>query len=459
MYFCCRKIKTVVGIAFIMMKKVLLLVFLMPTFLYAGEVTRVLNRHIASLRVQYLSEALSDTKYDPVRPFLTLTGELIDGSEPENTLEISFDELSHDIMQYAYTVHHLTADFVRDDLSTFDYVRGFTRSDITNYSTSLNTAVNYTHYSFTFPNEDMQLLISGNYMLTIYDVSVGEEQPVATVVFSVVEPLVKPQASVTPNTTVEISGRYQQVNIDLPTDALHMVSPTDVRLLIRQNGRLDNQVYAPYPTYIEANRLRWKDHSKLVFEGGNEYRHLDIWSTYFAGNNVDRIAYDRNDYHAFLYADPVRGTWSEHADRCGVPYMHEYDHNGTCIINAERCNDIDTEAEYMYVHWTLPMAQPVLDGVIYIGGDVFHNQMVPSLNRMLYDNDNHCYYFNALLKQGGYDYQYWLKRKGEPSATLLQTEGSHWQTENVYTIYVYFRSVSDRYDRLIGLTEVSSTSR
>ena len=113
----------------------------------------------------------------------------------------------------------------------------------------------------------------------------------------------------------------------------------------------------------------------------------------------------------------------------------------------------------MYVHWTLPMAQPVLDGVIYIGGDVFHNQMVPSLNRMLYDNENHCYYFNALLKQGGYDYQYWLKRKGEPSATLLQTEGSHWQTENVYTIYVYFRSVSDRYDRLIGLTEVSSTSR
>ena len=71
---------------FLTMKKSLLLLFLMPTFLYAGEVTRVLSRNIASLRVQYLSEALSDTKHDPVRPYLTLTGERIDGTEPENTL-------------------------------------------------------------------------------------------------------------------------------------------------------------------------------------------------------------------------------------------------------------------------------------------------------------------------------------------------------------------------------------
>ncbi|MCQ2310360.1 MAG: DUF5103 domain-containing protein [Paludibacteraceae bacterium] len=444
------------------MKQIILCltILLFPIAAMASAVQTCTVAHtIRSLRVQYLSEALAEYKSDPVRPYLTLpTEEIIDGSDPANTLHISFDELSHNIRQYAYTIRHLTADFQPDDLQSFEYVRGFTRNDITDYATSLNTSVNYTHYTFTFPNEDMQILVSGNYQITIYDADQGEEAVAATVVFSVVEPMTTLNAKVTPNTIREISGRYQQLDIDLNINNLHVVSPTDIKLLVRQNDRIDNQVYAPYPTYVEANRLRWKDHSALVFEGGNEYRHLDIWSTYFAGNNVDRIRHDKNDYHAFLFADPIRGTLNPNAGRCGTNYMHEFDHNGTCIINAERCVDIDTEAEYMYVHWTLPIDNPIFDGSIYIGGDLFNNQMVPTLNRMLYDNEQRCYYFNALLKQGGYDYQYWFKKKGEPSATVLMTEGSHWQTENVYTIYVFFRSVSDRYDRLVGLYHSSSST-
>jgi len=78
------------------------------------------------------------------------------------------------------------------------------------------------------------------------------------------------------------------------------------------------------------------------------------------------------------------------------------------------------------------------------------------LNRMLWDDEKGGYYMTALLKQGGYDYQYWLKKKNEPSATVMMTEGSYWETENVYTVYVYFRSASDRYDRLVGVVYSSS---
>nr|MCR4664362.1 DUF5103 domain-containing protein [Paludibacteraceae bacterium] len=87
--------------------------------------------------------------------------------------------------------------------------------------------------------------------------------------------------------------------------------------------------------------------------------------------------------------------------------------------------------------------------------DLFGNQLTLN-NRMQYDNERHCYYMNALLKQGGYDYQYWFVPKGQQEATLIRTEGSHWQTENTYTIAVYYRPVGGRYDRLVGYRLIRS---
>jgi len=413
--------------------------------------TKAIGQGIYSLVVETVEKREAreaGNRKDPERVVLTLPSSgVIDGTDAANTLSISFDELSHDIKQYAYTVEHLDSKRQKDDLQSFEYIHGFTREDIVDYTTSLNTRVNYTHYRFDFPNENMQIIASGNYLIRIYEIDGGEERTIATVVVPVSEAIVTPAVHVTPNTVKEISTKYQQVDIELNTSNLHTISPNEVKLLIQQNGRLDNEVYAPYPTYVEASKLKWKDQKKLVFEGGNEYRHIDIYSTYYAGYNIDRIRYAEGEYHAFVLPDKVQTG----------NYMHEFDHNGMMTINAERCADIDSEAEYMYVHWFLKTGRPILDGGLYLGGDVFYGQMENGLNRLIWDEEQNGYYMTALLKQGGYDYQYWLKRKNEPSATLMETEGSYWQTENVYTVYVYFRSVSDRYDRLVGFIRYSSS--
>ena len=139
-----------------------------------------------------------------------------------------------------------------------------------------------------------------------------------------------------------------------------------------------------------------------------------------------------------------------------VHSIHEFDVDGQYVINAERTlYDIETESEYMWVHWTLPAEQPWFDGLVYVGGDLFENRMTPR-NRMQYDNERRCYWLTALIKQGGYDYQYWFVPKGEQKATLQRTEGSHWQTENEYTIYVYYKPFSSRYDQLVGLLVIKS---
>ncbi len=392
--------------------------------------TSVLKPNIHTLRMRYLeNETLQ-------RPFLTLGGDEI--------VEISFDELSHSAHQYTYTVLHLNADFTPSDLQSFEYLRGFTTADITDYDYSLNTQQLYTHYRLTFPNDDMQPLVSGNYAIKIYEDG-DPDNVVAYQVLSIVEPQVTISGTIRSNTDIELSGRYQQLDIDVNTSALNLTDPSQVKILIQQNGRRDNAVFNPKPTYIESKRLRFINNKQLIFEGGNEFRRFDIASVYFLGYNVDRIDFDRHYYNAFLFPSE---NWAN------KPYVTEIDSHGQYVINAERTDDDDYEAEYMWVHFLLPQADVWFDGGLYISGDLTYNQLSP-MNRMQYDYEHHCYYLALYLKQGGYDFQYLFRLKTLDSrlqtqaATTFRTEGSHWETQNEYTVYVYYRPFGTRYDQLI----------
>jgi len=391
--------------------------------------TRVFNEQIRTLRVL------------PARAFLVLNEPVINGSDPDNTLHISFDEMSHDVHFYTYTVEML-----HGDLLNSEYLQGFTTRDISDYEHSINTSREYTHYRFDFPNEDMQLTKSGDYVLRIYEDG-NPDNRVAEVSFHVVEPLVAINAVVRSNTDVEFNGRYQQVDVDVNTTALDMRDPNELRVVVIQNNRDHDAVSTPRPTFVEPNRLRYVNNKDLIFEGGNEYHHFDAFSCFYAGTGIDRVYHELGDYHVLLFQDaPSQGQ-----------YIHEFDSDGRFVVNAERTTDPDTEAEYMWVHWTLPMDQPFFDGALYVGGDIFNNEL--SLrNRMQYDNEAKCYWLTALVKQGGYDYQYWFSGKGTQNATTTQrVDGSYWETENQYTVCVYWRPFGARYDRLVGLQTVFST--
>ncbi len=391
--------------------------------------TSVLKPSVHTLRMRYVDgETLQ-------RPFLQL--------HSEDVLEISFDELSHTTKNYTYTVLHLNADYTVSDLQSFEYLQGFTTADITDYDYSLNTQQLYTHYRFTFPNDDMQPLVSGNYAIQIYEDG-DPENVVAYQTFCIVDPQVGIDVQVRGNTDIELSGRYQQLDIDLNTSALDITDPSYIQLFVQQNGRWDNSVFAPRPTYVESNRLRYINNRQLIFEGGNEFRRFDIASVYFMGEGVDKIDFDHNYYNVFLFPDENNAT---------RPYVTELDANGQYVVNAERTDDDDYEADYMWVHFLLPQASPWFDGTLYVNGDLTYNQLSP-VNRMQYDEANKCYFLALYLKQGGYDYQYLFRPKNASAATTQRTEGSHWQTQNAYTVYVYYRPFGGRYDQLIGLKQL-----
>lgn len=425
---------------------VIYIVLLHALILCAQHRTQVLHLSIRTLRARYMSEALEPSG-TVSRPYLVLPESgALDGSDAENSLEVSFDEMSHDVRQYSYKVVHCNMDWTESDINSYEYVEGFTTADVIDYEHSVNTQQAYTHYYFGFPNEDMQLTKSGNYVLQIYEDG-DQEKVVAEVCFSVVESLVSIDAKVRSNTDIELNGRYQQLDIDVQTAALNVRDAGTVKVLVRQNGRWDNQVVLSRPTFVESNRLRYVNQKSLIFEGGNEYRHFDIYSTYYAGYHVDRVQYAQGEYHALLDIDEVRGTKNRNAGREGLPYVTERDANGQWLVNCEKTDYVDTEAEYMWVHFVLPVEQYVMDGHVFVGGELFGNQY-GAQNRMEYDAEQKCYYLYAYLKQGGYDYMYYVQ--GKNGVTSLPLEGSHWQTENEYSMWVYYRPFGERYDRLVG---------
>ena len=358
-------------------------------------------------------------------------------------LQISFDEMSHDVHFYTYTVQMMNS-----DLLSSEYLQGFTTQDITDYEHSINTSREYTHYWFEFPNEDMRITKSGQYLLTIYEDG-NPDNKVAEVTFCVVEPMVKIDANVRANTDVEFNGRYQQVDVDVTLSTEDRVQNTDhYFIVVTQNNRLDNAVTLRKPTFVESNRLRYINTKDLIFEGGNEYLHFDAFSCFYAGYGIDRVVHEMGDYHVVLLADEKRTD----------QYIHQFDSDGRYVVNAERTSDVDTEAEYMWVHWTLPMDKPWFDGALYVGGDLFGNELgLP--NRMQYDAETKAYWLTSLVKQGGSDYQYWFVPKESKTKTTTQrVDGSYWQTENEYAVYVWWRPFGARYDRLVGVQIIRSNA-
>ena len=73
---------------------------------------------------------------------------------------------------------------------------------------------------------------------------------------------------------------------------------------------------------------------------------------------------------------------------------------------------------------------------------------------MGYNFETHQYEKAVLLKQGSYNYQYLFVPNNATVGETGPIEGNFYQAENEYSIYVYYRPMGARYDRLIGIKSI-----
>ncbi len=359
-----------------------------------------------------------------------------------DVLQIQFDEMSHDIKSFNYQVFQCNKDWTPSSLIYTEYIDGFDTGMIEDYESSVNTTYLYTNYRFEIPNSDISFTKSGNYVVQIYEDD-NRDKPLAQACFYVVEPSVSISGNIRGNTDTELNGRMQQLDFEVALNGYPVQNPnTEIDVVVRQNNRSDNEVRNIKPTYLRGQSLLYQNNKALIFEGGYEYRRFDISSIYVLSERVEKIEYDQTHYQVYLYPDKIKPFSA---------YQTDFDVDGGFVINIQNAFDnSDVEADYFNVHFSIPREEPFFDGQIYIGGEYNYN-LLNEASCMQYDFTSGEYFKTLLLKQGGYNYQYWFLPKGQQKADVERIEGSFWQTENQYAIYVYHRPWGGRYDKLIGI--------
>lgn len=391
-----------------------------------GQNHEIYKESIASLQVVAGNDWLSP-------PIIMLEGEPI---------HIDFDDLTHEYHRYTYTIEHCEANWKPSkELFASDYIDGFSEGNtIENMQKSINTKVQYTHYSLQIPNAQCQLKMSGNYRLTVYDEN-NDNEKILTACFMVVEPLATINMNVMVNTDVDIRNKHQQVNLEVGYNHLKVSNPREqLKMVVMQNGQWDVNRYNIQPQYTMPHGLRWEHNRAFIFQAGNEYRKFEILDITHPTLGVEHISWDGNNFHAYLWADHPRQS-----------YVYDKDANGAFYIRNSDNMENNTTCEYQIVHFLLFAPQQI--GDVYIDGVWTNHTLLPSY-KLTYNPKNQCYEGAVMLKQGYYSYKY-VVVNNKHIVGLVSTEGCFYQTENTYQALLYFRGTGERTDRLVGYQQIS----
>lgn len=366
-------------------------------------------------------------------------------------LELHFDDLDADIKNYYYSFQLCNADWTPANLQTFDFIRGFQSTRITTYRSSSISFTRYTHYQATLPDRNSVPTRSGNYLLKVFRNN-DTSDLYFTKRFLVVDNKVSIAAQIKQPFTPELylSGQRVQVIVNTANARINAFSPQDIKVTVLQNNIWPGAVHTNKPTIFRGNYYEYNDDA-LSFQSGREWRWIDLRSLRLMSDRMERMI-DKNDTTE-VYVKPD-------VERKQQVYFYYRDLNGIYTIENTDGNNPYWQSDYAYVHFTfIPPG-----GQAYPGKDVFlfgelTNYLPNDSSKMIFDRDRGVYEKTLFLKQGYYNYSYITLNAGQKadnSFSFENTEGNFNNTENIYTVLVYFRPFGGRADELIGFTQVNT---
>ncbi len=366
----------------------------------------------------------------------------------ETPLLFKFDDLGADVKDYYYTIIHCDAGWNESFIPQTDYLDGFPDNHIDDYALSFNTTFDYVHYEVYLPNENVQFKVSGNYVIVVYEDN-DKENIVLSQRFHVVEPRVDIEGTVRRATLDAFKGENQEVDFTVFHENLEIQNPREeIKVVITQNNRWDNAIRNLKPMFIRDNALVYDYNRENVFAAGNEFRYFDIRTTRVNGEGVLSTDFHRPYYHKTLKVDEVRAN---------KKFFSYEEMNGKYVVESQdpETENCDIECDYFFVHFTLPLESVLMGGSVNVFG-ALTNWNANKSSEMSWNFDTSAYELTLLLKQGYYNYQYVYVPQGASVADHINIEGSFWETENNYQIYVYYHDLASRYDRLVGYLQLNS---
>jgi hypothetical protein len=346
-------------------------------------------------------------------------------------LVLKFDELSNTGSQFSAEVVHFDPDWRRSNLLPSLYLKRQFSDRFGAGTLSRANNPSYYHYSYTFPNDNLDVSLSGNYMLIIKDASSGR------FLFSLPFLVFEPIGSIR-STVQEVPGfgdrfrPYHQVFIqyDYP-DTLTRLPEVDLTARIVPNQFWGRTKRANVIDQSQRGQIRFHHDRNNLFVANYEVRNLGL--NLRSGNFLNYIPED----------NPPRIVLRPDVADLDIPQSV-----GRTMKFGRPTNDRDSQ--YALVYFTLELPERLEDrDPIYVVG-AFNNWQPNALGKMEYDSTRAWYTGRAYVKEGSWQYKYVKIRQNTIDDVSLDNVFA--PTSQDYLSLVYYRDFQLNYHRLVGVS-------
>ncbi|MDI1305196.1 MAG: DUF5103 domain-containing protein [bacterium] len=352
--------------------------------------------------------------------------------------QLQFDDLFGNEADYYYDITHCDYNWNPTEIPKSEYLKGFDNQRISDYTNSFNTLQIYSHYRLAIPNQFTQLLISGNYILKILN---DNKEVVFSRKFILYEDRVTVPIQVKRARTVSNLDSKHNLEFTIKSSTITFQNPIkNVKVVLLQNGQFNDAITNITPQYTIGNDLIYKYDAQTQFWAGNEFLYFENKDIRAANNNVARVDSNNEIYSSYLYTNNARTNY---------PYSVTQDVNGNFVVKNINATNSEIEADYAWVYFSLSAPTFRMNKDIYITG-MFNNYNLTPEYKMDYNEKKNLYEKAILIKQGFTNFQYTVADSKGIIDHENAIDGNFYQTENDYSIMVYYRENTDRYDRAIG---------
>ena len=402
------------------------------------------------LSLFYLS-ATAQVEYEVAPPFNIKTASFIQNNK--NTVPIfklgdafdfQFDDLFGNEADYYYEITHCDYNWVPSNIPKSEYLQGFDSQKIQEYKNSFNTLQSYSHYTLSIPNQYSRLLLSGNYVLTILN---SDKEVVLKRHFILYEEIVRVPLRIKKARTVNNLYTKHNLEFEIIGDNFLFQNPTQsLKVVLLQNGKFNTAIKNIPSQYVIGNTFVYKYDKETQFWAGNEFLNFDSKDIRYANNYISYVNSDNDMYNSHLYTNN---------DRTNLPYTNLTDINGN--FKEQIVNGINPkiESDYSWVYFSLSAPSFMLNKNIYVGG-MFNNYSTSPEYKMDYNAKTALYEKAILIKQGFVNYQYLVVDNKGIVDQENAIDGNFYQTENDYSVLVYYKGNGDRYEKVIGYGTANS---
>lgn len=347
----------------------------------------------------------------------------------EDKLILRFDELTSLSGQFTISFTHCNKDWQPSGLMDSWVYNGFSEFSLLGGILNEQTRPSYFTYSMELSNS--MFLISGNFLLHVHDYESGKK--IFNLPFFVTEDIgtFKPDTKVFYNKGSNGTAKHQLSGVYVYPDFLEFPE-FNLFYLFAQNRFWKKTVSPNQKNYVESERSSFRLTEEQYFEAYVGFNNLDLREVnlqnaqifgYYPTSIPEKIVL-REDYFNF-----ERDSRTFMVTGFGIPVF-------------------DKQGKYLNVKFRY-QTQGIFpkDSEIYLVGDF--NQWTISKNyKLLYDNELHFFYVDALIKQGVYKYNYVIIKNDVP-IDVYNSENLNSPLQE-YSGFIYYQDSELHYDRLLN---------